>query len=557
LKLELVFLGDERKQLMHWSDIHFLRPWWLLLLALAVLTLRPLSRAAQASPWAKVVAPHLLPHLLSGHQHRRTFFWAKLLFPLFLAFLAVALAGPTAKKMPTDVGLGKAPIIIALLVNDNMLKEDIAPNRLKRATYKMLDLFQMYKGAEVALIAFAGDAHVVVPFTEDYNTVSTLAKTLSPELMPKAGLDIASVITHANSMASRKPQAQLVLMMSGGEQDSVINAIKTSTLPTILWNFDETSHALPSIAGATLVKFSPDGSDINAIVSMLSKNSSAALSPRDYFYDTWVDLGPYFLLIAMIILAVVFFFARDQVLVLGLLLVLSPIEAKANWFLRPDQQGQRAFDRGDYAQAAKLFEDDLRKGSAYYRAKMYDQAISHLSRVNSTDGRYNLGNAYAHKGQYPEAIKAYTEALQLDSNNLDAKTNKELLEELLKNQQQQPQDQNQSDQDQNKQKDSQSNASPDQKDSGEQKEKSGNQSQKEQSGQPESKKPEQKNEEHTSAGKESKKPADKQQQVKASKPEEKALDPQTRYYFDQLEQKNSLFLKRKFRYETEKNQGRK
>ena len=47
------------------------------------------------------------------------------------------------------------------------------------------------------------------------------------------------------------------------------------------------------------------------------------------------------------------------------------------WFT-PDQQGQRYFDRGEYAEAAQAFHDPLWQGAAWYRAGEYDLSLIHI-----------------------------------------------------------------------------------------------------------------------------------------------------------------------------------
>jgi Ca-activated chloride channel family protein len=156
------------------------------------------------------------------------------------------------------------------------------------------------------------------------------------------------------------------------------------------------------------------------------------------------------LIVAMVMLLVSFFFAPEFHFLFCLLILISPSEIKAlgiaDLFLRKDEQGHAALLRGDPKKAAQLFEDDLRKGGAYYRAKEYDKAIEHFSQVASSDGFYNLGNALAQIGKISDAIKAYEQALSLDKSNHDAKANKELLEKLLKDQRQNPDQQGQQDQ---------------------------------------------------------------------------------------------------------------
>ena len=61
---------------------------------------------------------------------------------------------------------------------------DIQPSRLERAKFKISDLLESKPGANVALIAYAGSAHTVVPLTKDYNIIKSHVKSLSPDIMP-------------------------------------------------------------------------------------------------------------------------------------------------------------------------------------------------------------------------------------------------------------------------------------------------------------------------------------------------------------------------------------
>jgi Ca-activated chloride channel family protein len=107
-----------------------------------------------------------------------------------------------------------------------------------------------------------------------------------------------------------------------------------------------------------------------------------------------------------------------------------------------DQQASRVFAAGDPAKAAESFDNPAWKAAAQYKAGQYEEAAKTLRSQESADARYNLGNALAKQGHYPEAIAAYDQALKRDPKHGDARFNKELVEKALKDQQKQqdPQD---------------------------------------------------------------------------------------------------------------------
>lgn len=99
-----------------------------------------------------------------------------------------------------------------------------------------------------------------------------------------------------------------------------------------------------------------------------------------------------------------------------LLLVLFCVEAKADWqswWFTPDQQGQRLYDRGEYAEAARHFTQTHRIGEALFMAGDFEAAASAFGRTQGPDGAYNRGNALVFLGRYEEAIESYQLALNL------------------------------------------------------------------------------------------------------------------------------------------------
>ena len=103
-----------------------------------------------------------------------------------------------------------------------------------------------------------------------------------------------------------------------------------------------------------------------------------------------------------------------RIALLGFVLLLAPVAALASpldWFLTPDQQGQRLFDRGEYAEAAQKFTDPARIGAALFAAKDFEGAAAVFGRQAGPEGPYNRGNALVFLGRYEEAIAAYDQAL--------------------------------------------------------------------------------------------------------------------------------------------------
>ncbi len=122
----------------------------------------------------------------------------------------------------------------------------------------------------------------------------------------------------------------------------------------------------------------------------------------------------------------------------------------ADWsslWLNADQRGERLMQEGKAAEAAQTYRDPRRRAYARLAAGDYQAAAQGFEALAGTskrsDDRYNQGNALAHTGDLPGAIKAYDAALALDPGNTDAAHNRKLVEEALKQRQQQSPDKQQ------------------------------------------------------------------------------------------------------------------
>ena len=113
---------------------------------------------------------------------------------------------------------------------------------------------------------------------------------------------------------------------------------------------------------------------------------------------------------------------------------------------------KKAYENSDFKQSALLYKKYLKEhdgneanydlASSLYKDKKYTEAAGYYQKIHFTDkakqadSLYNLANAYAKSGKFQEAIDTYAKSLTLKSDK-DAKTNKEIVEKLLKKQQEQ------------------------------------------------------------------------------------------------------------------------
>src|SRR5690554_6594668 len=165
---------------------HFLRPWWLLAL-LPLLILLPAWRKqlARTRSLKTIVAPHLLAVLSEpSKQQSKSMLW---LAATCWIIASLAAAGPSWLKIPVptyNLDYGRVILMDASL---STRANDVRPDRFEQLKFKAHDLLKQVTDGQTGLIAYAGDAFVVSPLTQDPATIQHKLSALSPEIMPEPG----------------------------------------------------------------------------------------------------------------------------------------------------------------------------------------------------------------------------------------------------------------------------------------------------------------------------------------------------------------------------------
>ncbi|MCF7986907.1 MAG: VWA domain-containing protein [Methylovulum sp.] len=452
---------------MSLADFHFIRPFWLLaLLPTLGLWIWLRRRKLSQGVWHTVCDAELLPYLLQDSHAKQS--QGRLALGACLTFLAiVALAGPTWQRIPMPVFRNASAWVIVLDLSASMDAEDIKPNRLTLARYKIADILKQRKDGQTALIVYAGDAFTVTPLTDDTETIANQLSALNTDIMPEAGSNSAQALAKAAALFKQAglQKGQIILVTDGVDEHGLeaakaLDAYTVSVLgvgtpdgaPIPLpeggfmkdsqgaivvpkLNLDELKYVAEAGHGFFQL-LTRDDSDIHNLFAQLDHPDAPLATDAklpEILLDQWEDTGPWLLLLILPLSALLF---RKGVLSLALLVLLPlpknsyALEWQDLWRTK-DQQAQHAFDHQNYELATKLFDNPDWKAAAYYKNGDYTKALEAPSSQTS-DGFYNQGNALAQSGQYEQAIAAYNQALALDPNNADAKANKELLEQKQK-----------------------------------------------------------------------------------------------------------------------------
>lgn len=455
------------------ENFHFLRPLWLFGLIPAFLFFIALWRISSvATSWDKAIDKSLLPYLLdrSKNASQRT--------PLILLLSAwvlsiLALAGPVWEQLPQPVQKKEDALVIVLDLSLSMFTPDHAPNRLDLAKRKLHDILDLRQEGQTALVVYAGDAHTVTPLTDDVTTIKALVPSLSPNIMPLFGSNPSTAMDLAIGLLNdaNAKRGKILLMTDGisgldeelliteqfadNDYQLLIMGIGTeegAPIPTNDGNFLTDNNGvlivptlnkdiLQSLANRSNGRYHDiqlADSDLAYLLSDFEILDDEQLSSVEEEFDIWHESGPWLLLLILPIAALSFrrgwLFSFTLIVSSGLLFQSQQAQAlewKDLWKTK-NQQAAEAYTSEEHAAAAALFESKDWQGAANYRAENYEAAVAAFNTIDSADGHYNRGNALALLGNYQEAIAAYDVTLELDGSHADALKNKNIVEELLK-----------------------------------------------------------------------------------------------------------------------------
>ena len=240
----------------------------------------------------------------------------------------------------------------------------------------------------------------------------------------------------------------------------------------------ERLQQLAQKTGGVYRDLSVDDADLNTLLPATTPGDSA-LRLTERQFDQWRERGPWLVLLLLPLAALAF--RRGWLLIVFAAALIAPVSRSEaadnaatppienstvqnswrdqsqkiwrNLWTTPDQQAARDLAHGDAKGAAEKFSDPAWRASALYRANDYEKAAQNFQTLRDAQGNtpadadYNRGNALAHAGQLQDALAAYDAALKKNPQMDDAKANRKVVEQLLKQQQQSQPDKKSSDKD--------------------------------------------------------------------------------------------------------------
>jgi Ca-activated chloride channel family protein len=457
---------------LFWPE--WLRPLWLLAVpVLAWLLWRLWHRERQSGRWQLLLPAAFHQALLKGGSGRSSKLpWLALGIAWLLAVLA--LLGPSWQRVEQSNQKPADPLVILLELTPQMLATDGRPNRLEQTRRKLLDLLEARRDAQTAIIVYAGSAHSLVPLSDDLATSRNLLEALKPSLMPEPGRRADLAVARALQLLDQAQlgQGRLLLISSAldeEERSGIQQALQKRSVPLLVLGVgsregapvaQEDGSFLKDSRGAILIPrldvrslretaeahggryaaMRLDDEDLSRL-GLLEGTQTMRAAGEPTLLDSYVDQG-YWLLLPLLLLAACAG-RRGWLFCLPLLLMLPPQSSQAFEFndlwLRPDQQGQRLLQAQRPAEAAQRFVDPQWQGKALFEAEDYSAAAQRFAKGDSAADHYNRGNALAKAGELEAALDAYEHALERQPELAVAQYNKALVEEALRQRENQQQ----------------------------------------------------------------------------------------------------------------------
>ena len=469
------------------ESLHFIRPLWFVALApILVLAWFWFRRTRSGSAWQNAISSELLPVLLDV-QETRSGQWLRGIMLTAISLAVIGLAGPTWEKLPQNVEQKNDALVVLLDLSLSMWAEDVKPSRIVRARQKITDILRQREEGLTALVAYAGDAHAVVPLTDDVATIENLLGALDPGMMPVLGSNPSHGLEIAKGLFSNAnmTEGRILMITDGIDRISAVSKHRNRAFPISIigiGTYEGGPIPLDSDAEPPRYLMTQEGNQVIALlderrlteVANLSygKYSKLSLSDTDFRvalstplptedasievereFDSWFDQGHW--LAAALLPLCLLGFRRGALIMLAFAVATPGFDAAAAptaasetapgtiwdklWW-RDDQRAHQALTAGEPERAAILFEDPQWRAVARYRTGDWTDALRGFNQDTTNTGTYNRANAHARLGNYQQALDLYGQVLAAAADHEDAAFNKALVERLLQQQQQQQAD---------------------------------------------------------------------------------------------------------------------
>lgn len=451
------------------SQLHFLRPFWLLPVIPALLLAWFWHRQQNShKKMQHIIAPHLLKHLMV-HPNKTKDPRPIWILTSLLCLASLAAAGPTWNLDQPPFLQDKAILIVAIDLSASMDGTDLSPTRLEAVKKKLRDLLAQRSGTKTALLVYTDHAHLVLPPTEDIALLESYIEVLSTQLLNRPGKNVLSVIQKAQTLLSVKKQedsfhpsrmirqelddalpGSLLLITDGADTSQlklVQQKLEQSKVPLqvlilsvgyndggvitdkrgsprfdnngkpLTMHFDAKAlQKLANAADAPIGSLSLNNDDLDWIRLHVKQHFQRVQPKQENLH--WKDQGYWlcWLLVPLILLSIRKGWNLRWISMIFCALSIGaiPQKAQANIFIDAffsgDQQGRWYFEHQDWQKATAHFNDPYWKGLAAYQAAEFNLALKSFTKMANSNNTQQ-STAYFYIGNSQARLLRYTEAI--------------------------------------------------------------------------------------------------------------------------------------------------
>jgi Ca-activated chloride channel family protein len=475
---------------------------WLLLLAVVFILLEyfPSRRNVDNKRLLKkFIDSHLIKYLAKPVNVKANFS-KTIYFTICYVLIVLAIANPRWDYRSEEIFQPNVNVVLLLDVSRSMNAQDERPSRLERAKQEIEDLLNSKVKARYGLIAFADNAHIITPITDDKNAFKYFLSAIDESIFTENASRVDKGIAAAMRMLSTyKDGSNYIIILSDGgfEVRQSYSELKSSTkdvgviglgfgsdvgapIPdgigswikdergTMITTKLEKQEFLKLVEQNDFIKATYLDDDTEMLTKLIDQTSSSG-STSVKTDRVWNDR--FYIPLALAMLMFLFKFRKGLSFPL-ILLCLLPYNSYAadtkpqaqnsgfswprikqelaesfsfkEYFLSPDQKAEENFNSKNYTQAADGFESDYNKGVALYKAGNLKDAEDLFSKnPNEASNLYNAGNSQIFSQEIEKAITSYEAALKVDPSHEKAKHNLEIAKKLLEQKKQQEEQQKQ------------------------------------------------------------------------------------------------------------------
>jgi Ca-activated chloride channel family protein len=154
-----------------------------------------------------------------------------ILFLVAFTFLVIGIVNPQIGTKLEEVKRKGADIMLCLDVSNSMKAEDLQPNRLEKSKQAISKLIDKLDGDRIGIVVFGGEAYVQLPITTDYSAAKLFLESISTDMIPTQGTDIAKAIDMAvESFGKDEGKNKAIVIITDGEnhEENAVRAAETA-----------------------------------------------------------------------------------------------------------------------------------------------------------------------------------------------------------------------------------------------------------------------------------------------------------------------------------------